>query len=226
MCEVNPKDIYTFNIYSADGDPTFELTNHTDAFEISSSGVLRSKGFVHSGPMVYDLVVVIRNRLEEVINAHFRVTCYDIFSEFYFQSFMEDISCLRKLSISAVVCENSISVFNKEVRNLSQAVYMIIQVLNYMIQESITLNFKADSTDVSNLGNILVYGTQTEFLFFLLSKLPGTLPESLLYTKLIVLTDKLFVFFKNFLKAFIMNPSRENTYRIDTLYGNIIVKKW
>lgn len=224
--ELTPKDIYTFNIRSADDNVSFELMTHMDIFEVNSFGVLRSKGFPNLGVQSYDLVIRITNGLNEVIEAQIRVICYDIFSEFYFQSYMTDITLFRQLSIAVTAGENNINVYRKEVKTLEDTMQVIRQCLNFMIQQSINIEFKTNRNDNITLGTIFTYESQQDLLDFFVSKLPIMSTTSLLHGKLEVLSKSLFPFIKNFLKTFIMNPGRENTFKIETEYGNMIIKKW
>lgn len=231
LCDTVPKNIFTFNVYSEDNSPIFELMNNNTYFEINSNGVLRSKGISHIDPQTYEIQIMIRNNLNEFIDVRFIITCYDIFSEYYFQSYMEDINVFRKISIATEIPgtdgnNNSLSMQKSEIKNLSQVVYIILQNLAFMIQQSIYIEFKISPLDITLMGNILVYGTQEQFLNFLLGKIiPTPVSSSLLYLKLESLSQYFFPFLKNFIRAFTISPNRENTYSLNTDFGNMFIQK-
>lgn len=217
--------VTTLDILTSDPDPEVLLLDHTSLFSIDPETKNLKVISLLSSDTSYNLRIQVSTNFDEFLEFSITIQAYNIFSDNYFRLWKFS-DCARGLSVKIIPCSlrsdtNILCLYESDITNLKQLIYLVIACINYLFYHTVNPNFRITQVDNTTLGYILMTGTKDDFYIFLSSKFPPIPSDSITNKKIITFSQETFTFFRNTIKAFIETPDVRRTHHLASSFGNI-----
>lgn len=198
--------IFKLDVSSDDPCPIFELRNHTSEFNIDSSGVITKNASTLPGN--YDLDIVVRDVFGNEVFVILQVCLTNALE-------CNDRCISASLKITCPVDETKhFSFLYSNIADISYISFVIIQLIDILVQNLIHPDFKTDGSDLIPLSIFLAEDRKLCFTNLLKCKIPGTMiPGTLIDRKFNYFSDLVFDTFKKII-IHTLNSSRSNNFKI------------